>query len=573
MNPDPGTTAWGASTITGDTVLPAWLAAQAEVLSGETSMDYLARHSHSFRYAARFLPPPYDRLIADVYAFCRFTDDLVDGDTVTPAAELRVRLDHWRALARRAHGGRPTGFALLDRPLMEMGRRGIPFEYASELISGVGMDLDGRPGRDAHTVTASRRYATLAELDLYSYRVASVVGVWLTRLVGVHEASVLQRAADLGHAMQLTNILRDVGEDWRNGRLYLPLDVLSRHGITEGDIDRAAKGEGPMPHGWASVVEELMEAADARYARSLDAVRALPTFFRTPVTISGLVYRDIHTAIRRNRYDNLTQRAHTSGVRKLWLGVKARAWLARPARPAAAGLVMPPRPARAVAGIASALILGPMLALASTTEIPGLEDVATRARLEIARVDAALETSTNGALHLRKLRALYAASVHDASLLPAARDAVAAAQSVGGSEAINNPSEGSRDWAALALGYRGALDVVEARHASWPPARLKALNRGLARLDDAVRRAPEDADLRYLRLTSTYYLPVLLRRDDRVREDFKALAALLPRVSGAYPAEWYVPVADFVLGNAPLTRDERNRLRAARARAATTPHG
>src|SRR5690606_6945429 len=110
--------------------------------------------------------------------------------------------------------------------------------YAAELIEGVGMDLeDGEAAEQPSQNSApKRRYTTLTELDVYSYRVASVVGLWLTRLVGVHDEQVLARAADLGHAMQLTNILRDVGEDWRNGRLYLPLDVLARHGITEGDI-------------------------------------------------------------------------------------------------------------------------------------------------------------------------------------------------------------------------------------------------------------------------------------------------------------------------------------------------
>src|SRR5690606_2529622 len=117
------------------------------------------------------------------------------------------------------------------------------------------------------------------------------------------------------------------------------------------------------------------------------------------------------------------------------------------------------------------------------------------------------------------------------------------------------------------LGYRGAFDVVEARHAYWPPARLKALRRGLNHLDEAVRRAPGDVDVRYLRLTSTYYLPALLARDESVREDFKALAEILPAARGAYPTGWYVPLADFVLKNAPLTAGDRDRLRQARAQA------
>ncbi|HLU69808.1 MAG TPA: hypothetical protein VKZ88_03455, partial [Fibrobacteria bacterium] len=115
------------------------------------------------------------------------------------------------------------------------------------------------------------------------------------------------------------------------------------------------------------------------------------------------------------------------------------------------------------------------------------------------------------------------------------------------------------------------------RHAVWPSARLKALRRGLDRLDEAVRRAPDDVDVRYLRLTSTYYLPALFGRAESVRSDFNALADLLPDVrpdaGGAYPSGWYLPVADFVLRNAPLSADARDRLRQARAQVATTSRG
>ncbi len=295
--------------------LPAWLREHPDVVSGESSIEYLARHSHSFRYAARFLPAPYDTLVADVYAFCRFTDDLVDVAQGAGAEVLEERLNVWSRLARDSHAGRPSGIALLDRPLMEMARRDIPFEYVEDLLRGVAMDL------------SPRRYVTLKELDVYSYRVASVVGLWLTRLVGVHATHVLERATDLGIAMQTTNILRDVGEDWARGRLYLPLATLRRHGIREEGIAAACSG-GPLPAGWADAMEELMAAAELRYESAIKAVPMLPRFFQRPVMVSALVYRDIHTALRRNGYDNLRLRAHTSASRKVWLGLKARLLLA-----------------------------------------------------------------------------------------------------------------------------------------------------------------------------------------------------------------------------------------------------
>lgn len=552
------------------TGLPAWLSAMTADMADETPMEYLARNSHSFRYAARFLPKPYDTLVAEVYAFCRFTDDMVDRDTVSSAEELHARLADWRRLAHAAYTGVPSGFALLDKPLVEMGRRGIPFDYASDLIDGVAMDLPpvgSMNGINAATSTTfSRRYATLEELDAYSYRVASVVGLWLTRLVGVHDAAVLERATALGHAMQLTNILRDVGEDWRNGRLYLPLDVLARHSISEGDIARAAAG-GPLPRGWLAAMEELMAAADVRYARALGAVNALPKFFRQPVAVSGYVYRDIHTALRGNAYNNFTQRAHTSKLRKLWLGAKARLWLMTTAlaktNKAQVESDAPEKPRRPLVAMLVSLLSGAAMA---ATAIPNLTEIAATAKAEIALVDVALRSApSDPTLHVRKLRALHTVSVQDETLLPAAREALTRSERLAATS--------SKELAPTLLAYRGAFDVVEARHAMWPTTRLIALRRGLDRLDAAVKQSPSSVDIRYLRLTSTYYLPSLLRRDQNVEDDFKVLANLLPSARSDFPVQWYVPVTDFVLKNAPLAPEARERLREARAQAAGTPRG
>ncbi len=547
--------------------LPPWLLAADGLRSGETSMQYLARHSHSFRYAARFLPPPYDVLVADVYAFCRFTDDLVDAAGDVPAAELRRRLEEWRELARRAYQGRAgsaageiTGFPLLDRPIGEMARRGIPFELADDLIEGVGMDLE------------PRRYATLAELDLYSHRVASVVGLWLTRLVGVRDPAVLERAADLGLAMQLTNILRDVGEDRARGRLYLPLDVLARHGISADALMAVGAGSGreSLPPGWTDAMEELMAAAEARYARALEALPALPSFFRRPVRVSALVYRDIHRSLRRNRYDNLNRRAYVSRGRKAWLGIVARVLSeARPEPSAARGRVAAAVGVAALAGLL-ALSLGAApprgptqgeAGEAGEERHAGVADVVTArlgsaeamARRDLAAAEAALRRSPGKPeLLLRRLRLLHALSVQDESLLASARAAREKA------EAALGPSP-------LLLAYRGALEVVEARHGFWPRERMEPLRRGLPLLDSAVGLDPADAEIRYLRLTSGYYLPFFLGRKPQVREDFAALARLLPGARHDFPAAWYVAVTDFVLDKGGLEPGERERLLRARA--------
>jgi len=295
-----------------DVALPAWLFELADREYRGTSMAYLAKHSHSFRYAARFLPVPFDTKVADVYAFCRFTDDMVDRAETGDKALLESRLLQWKNLARHAYEGESVGLPLVERPMREMARAGIPFRYAADLIEGVRMDL--------HPC----RFATLAELEVYTYRVAGVVGLWLTEMVGQSNPEILKFAADLGHAMQLTNILRDVGEDMRSGRCYLPLSTLATHGLSVADVAEAAHGQGPMPKAWPPFMEEMMALAEARYRNACRGMVDLPGFFQRPVMTAALVYRDIHRSLRKNGYDNFRLRAYSSKGRKLWLGLQAR---------------------------------------------------------------------------------------------------------------------------------------------------------------------------------------------------------------------------------------------------------
>jgi phytoene synthase len=290
--------------------LPGRLAPDPDSADALDPLACLSRHSRSFRFAARFLSGPEARRIAEIYAFCRFTDDLVDKAEGVPAGELEARLDRWLALAEAAYAGTRTGSPLLDGPIGAMGRAGIPFAYARALVDGMRMDL--RP----------RRYATLAELELYTYRVAGVVGQWLTERAGISDPWTLARAADLGHAMQLTNILRDVGEDLARGRLYLPLDLMSRHGLAPEDLERAASWSGSPPAAYRALIEEMMDLAERRYQRAFQAVPALPDSFQRPVLVAALVYRGIHDAIRRNGYDNIGRRAHTRPLDKARIAIK-----------------------------------------------------------------------------------------------------------------------------------------------------------------------------------------------------------------------------------------------------------
>ncbi|MBV9110542.1 MAG: squalene/phytoene synthase family protein, partial [Gemmatimonadetes bacterium] len=272
---------------------------------------YMAHHSRSFTFAARFFPTDAAERVARVYAWCRVTDDLVDRADGEDAAALEAVLDEWAALSRRAYEGEGTGIALLDRTMGEMAPARVPFTYAAELVEGMRMDL------------RRETYPTAAALRLYTYRVASVVGMWLTELFGVHDPATLRRAEALGHAMQLTNILRDVGEDARAGRLYLPAELMRRHGVTVDALAAAGAGTAPLPVGYPALVEELMRSAEADYALAFAAIPRLPAFFQKPVAVAAYVYRGIHASIRRNGYDNLRLRARTSAVEKALLAARA----------------------------------------------------------------------------------------------------------------------------------------------------------------------------------------------------------------------------------------------------------
>jgi phytoene synthase len=267
---------------------------------------YFGHHSKSFRFASRLFPAEPRADVEGVYAFCRFTDDLVDEAGV-PATMARERLEAWREMVRAAYDGDTTGVPLADVVMSRSAQAAVPFHYIESLLDGVAMDLEPTD------------YGTLEELETYTYRVASVVGGWITELFGLHDPRLLQRAYSLGHAMQLTNILRDVGEDWRRGRLYLPQDRLDAHGIDREGLDALAR-RGEVPGGYPELMEELIGVADRHYALAFEAIPCLPSYYRRPVAVAARVYQGIHDEIRRNDYDNGSRRAHTSLRRKLRLG-------------------------------------------------------------------------------------------------------------------------------------------------------------------------------------------------------------------------------------------------------------
>lgn len=302
--------------------------------------------SKSFFAASLLLPRRVRQDAYALYAFCRLSDDMVDveGGAHDAIARLRARLD-------LAYAGRPADSAM-DRAFANViARHGLPRALPEALIEGLEWDVSG--------VTCE----TLGDVQAYAARVAGSVGAMMTVLMGVRDADVVARACDLGVAMQLTNIARDVGEDARNGRLYLPRAWL----VAEG-IDPDAWLASPMfTPAIGRVVARLLRAADKLYSRAEKGIAGLPLACRPAIFAARHLYAEIGMEVAGNGFDSISARARVAGPRKLVLMGRAlrhaglaRADVARPALPQTRYLVdsvSASRPVEAAAGPISAQIL------------------------------------------------------------------------------------------------------------------------------------------------------------------------------------------------------------------------
>ncbi len=260
------------------------------------SADVIRQHSRTFRLASRLLPRAKRDAARALYAFCRLSDDLVDHvETASLAA-----LESWR---RRALHDCPAPDDLLviawrDTQL----RYGIPVVYAEQLLDGVARDL------------VQTRYDTFAELTEYCYGVASTVGLMSMYVTGFSGPEAIPYAVKLGVALQLTNILRDVGEDWAMGRLYLPLEELADFGITESAI-----AAGSVDARWRAFMRFQIERVRHLYQESLPGIALLHRDGRLGIAAAAELYGAILTDLEAHGMDNLTRRSHLSAGDKLRL--------------------------------------------------------------------------------------------------------------------------------------------------------------------------------------------------------------------------------------------------------------
>jgi 15-cis-phytoene synthase len=247
-------------------------------------------HSRTFYLASGLLPGPKRRAARALYAFCRITDDIVDVDDGTHTLTRQQNLKKWRDRVMNGFAGdNLVALAWADA----RSQFNIPQGYAAQLIDGVTRDL------------SQTRYETFNDLAEYSYGVASTVGLMAMHITGFAGEAALPYAVRLGVALQITNILRDVGEDWRGGRLYLPLDELQAFGLSEADIDA-----GVVDDRWRAFMRFQIERNRCLYADSWAGIAMLDPDGRFAIAAATDLYRAILTDIEANDYDVFNRRAH-----------------------------------------------------------------------------------------------------------------------------------------------------------------------------------------------------------------------------------------------------------------------
>lgn len=256
--------------------------------------DLTRNHSKTFYLSSALLPPETRKAARALYAFCRISDDLADrasGDRFT-------KLEAWR---NESLNPSPDPDSFVATAWADTrNRHNIPIKYAKQLLDGVSQDL------------YKTRYASFTELAHYCYGVASTVGLMTMHIIGFESEDAIPYAVKLGVALQLTNILRDVGEDWENGRLYLPKNELALFGLQEKDIANQV-----MDDRWQEFMQFQIERIHRLYKEATPGIALLDRSGQFAIAASADLYQAILEDIERNDYNVFTYRPHLKGLEKL----------------------------------------------------------------------------------------------------------------------------------------------------------------------------------------------------------------------------------------------------------------
>jgi phytoene synthase len=279
--------------------------AVAVAVSTGLAAQLTRRSGTNFYYAFRVLPAEKRQALYALYAFCRVVDDCVDEE----GGEREAGLDRWLAEAHRAYGGTPE--TELGRELAEaVARFPVPRSCFEDVVAGCRMDL------------TTRRYPRFADLRVYCERVASAVGLASIEIFGYEDPRTREYAVALGLALQLTNILRDVGPDAARDRLYLPLEDLAAFGVSEEDVLGAARPGSPRPAGLDRLLAFEADRARSHYAAAAAALPRRDRRSMLPAEIMGAIYREILEEWARRGHHVGGPRVRVGRPRKLALALR-----------------------------------------------------------------------------------------------------------------------------------------------------------------------------------------------------------------------------------------------------------
>jgi phytoene synthase len=268
----------------------------------EYCQEKAAASGSSFYYSFLFLPAERRRAITALYAFCREVDDVVDESADAQLAA--TKLAWWRAEVGHLFAGTPQH--PVTRALLPcLGQYSLSQQQLLEIIDGMEMDL------------RQSRYLDWPALEAYCYRVAGVVGLLAAQIFGYRNESTREYARRLGIAFQLTNIIRDVGEDARKNRIYLPMDDLKRFGVPASDILQAKD-----TRAFQALMRFEAERARAHYAEAMAALPAADRRAQRPGLVMAAIYRALLVEIERDGFRVLSQRTSLTPLRKLWIAWK-----------------------------------------------------------------------------------------------------------------------------------------------------------------------------------------------------------------------------------------------------------
>ncbi len=263
-------------------------------------------HAKTFYLASLFLPKKQQNPIFAIYALLRTVDDVVDmaedklKDGLITSNEISVMLESWKSRLKACYAGNVDNDPIMMAWQDTLKSYAIPIELPLDLMDGVAMDIEFKP------------FETFEELYVYCYKVAAVVGLMTSEIFGYSDKQALEHAIELGIAMQLTNILRDIGEDVDRGRIYLPLEDLRRFNYSQEEFMQKR-----INNNFINLMKFQIERARSYYCSSEKGIPMLERQSRFGVCISSINYGNILSAIEKNNYDVFSKRAYRSFYQKI----------------------------------------------------------------------------------------------------------------------------------------------------------------------------------------------------------------------------------------------------------------